>query len=400
MDELLDLAEREDDLVPEIVPFGARLSFTARAEVLVDLFSSVSDVAASKEILPNTSHALVEAFDSRNAVEVSATDGERSITVESAALVKLSGSALLPAKRMLDILRLARDAVRVDVIGTTATIRSGRAVWTVQTPPEGSYLPVFPEMEEFSRVEVRRQELLKALTQVLPAVSHTTARQALMQAEVAKGYILACDGVRAHKVFIPTLDKSFKATFPIRFIETAIKEIREDISDSVTLWSNDSAVGLGIRKTRLYSQRLNFEFPAVNHLVLGPALQNEEKLIVNRHDLESAIKRVRVNADPEYAALFLNVRESGTGWNLIVQARDRNGNASQEIIECEYVGPNNSKDLVVNHRFFLEFLACTAGGEIELRLGESTKTKKAPIYYESENFVGSLMVMSPNFVRS
>lgn len=402
MTDLLDLSEREDELVPEIMPVDARLSFSAQAHTLVSLFSSAMEVIPPREIIPHTTYARVVCSEDEKKVEISATDGERAISLEGPALVRMSGEALLPAKRMLDILRLApENTVRVDVIGSTATIRSGRAVWTVQTPHTEATLPVFtPEYgDQWQWANVERAELLNALELVLPAVARTTARQSLMQAEISKSQITSCDGVRAHRMTVHSLDKSFKSTLPLKFIETSIKELRASEEENVTLRSTHSTVILTIDTTSLYSQRLHFDFPAVNHLVLGPALQNEERLTVSRRELISSIRRVRVNADPEYLAIFLSIHSSKDGWNLIIRARDRDGNASQESIEVTYEGPDTRKDLALNHRYLLDFLACMEGDEVELRLGEATKAKQSPLYYESEGFVGSLMVMAPNFIR-
>lgn len=401
MTDLLELAEREDDLVPEIMPVDARLSFAALSHNLVSLLTSAADVATLKEVIPNTSYVLIEAFDVRNEVEISATDGERAITVIAPAVVRLSGSALVPAKRMLDILKLTQDTVRVDVIGTTATIRAGRTVWTVSTPPLEASLPNFTpsDQDNWQWVNVNRVELLSALELALPAVARSNARQALMQAEVSKSQITACDGVRAHKVTIPSMSKDFKTTLPLRFIETAIKELRNSTEDYVNLKTTHSTVALTIGTNVLYTQRLNFEFPAVNHLVLGPALQNDERLTLRLPDLVAAIKRVRVNADPEYSAIFLSLRQTKGAWEVVVRARDKSGNASQESVAASYDGPATSKNIALNHRYLLDFLACVKSEEVELRLGESTKTKIAPIYYESETFVGSLQPMASNFIR-
>lgn len=403
MSDLLDLVEMESDdeeLVPEIFPVDARLSLSARASVLQALFASANDVTPLREVITNTSFVMLEAFEERKQIEVSATDGERAITVTGPAIVRLAGSSLLPGKRMLDILKLApEDTVRIDVLGQTATVRSGRAVWTVQTPPTEAKLPVFETDAEAEWFDVPKDELLRAFTQVLPAVSHSTARQSLMQAELAVNYITACDGVRAHKVHIPSISELFHTTFPLKFIESAVKELRATHHETAYLWSNHNTVGLRLGQDKLLAQRLNFAFPAVNHLVLGPALMNEEKLNVDLYELTSVIKRVRVNADPEYSALTLSVRKTKGEWELVVRSRDKAGNASQETIPAEYVGPAASKDLTINHRYFLEFLNCLSGPEVELRLGESTKTKQAPIYHQTDAFVGSLMVMAPNVIK-
>ena len=403
MTDLLSLVEMESDdaeLVPEIFPVDARLSISARANVLQALFASAVDVTPLKEVITNTSYVSLAGFEGRKQIEVSATDGERAITVNGPAIVRLEGAVLLPGKRVLEILKLSpEDTVRIDVLGQTATIRSGRAVWTVQTPTTEARLPVFEAVDDAQWYPVPKAELLRALEIALPAVSHSTARQSLMQAELAINYITACDGVRAHKVALPSIHELFETTFPLKFIESAIKELRTTSYDTAYLWSNHNTVGLRLGQDKLLAQRLNFGFPAVNHLVLGPALLNEERLTVSLADLIGTVKRVRVNADPEYAALSLSLRKNKGDWEVVVRSRDKAGNASQETIPAEYVGPATNKDLTVNHKYFLEFLNCLSGPEVELRLGEATKTKQSPIFYQSADFTGSLMVMSPNFVR-
>ena len=55
MTDLLALAEMESDdteLVPEIFPVDARLSISARANVLQALFASANDVTPAKEVIP------------------------------------------------------------------------------------------------------------------------------------------------------------------------------------------------------------------------------------------------------------------------------------------------------------------------------------------------------------
>jgi DNA polymerase III sliding clamp (beta) subunit (PCNA family) len=400
MTDLLALSELEDEnLVPEILPVDIRLSVSTQAHVLISLFSSAQAIVPSKEILPYTTYVSFEALDKH--IRVSSTDGERSVAVLSdVAVVRMPGSALLEGKRVLDILKLVeQETVRIDVIGTTATIRSGRALWTLSTPPVHATLPSPASVDDIQFHSVDRDDMLNALELALPAVARSSARQALMQAEISKGFIISCDGARAHKVRVDGLEPSLNTTLPLRFIETMIRELKATEQKTIRLGSNDSAVVLHFGKTILMTQRMSFEFPAVNHLVLGPALLNDEHLLVDRASLISTLRRVRVNADPEYLAVVLSVRNSKDAWILTVSARDRAGNASQEQIPVSYNGPEKSKSIVVNHKYLLDFLSCIQEDEVDFRLGTSTKTKQAPLYYESERFVGSLQPMMPNVVK-
>jgi DNA polymerase III sliding clamp (beta) subunit (PCNA family) len=407
MDELLALRDMESDekeLVPEILPVDARLSISGSASALASLFASANAVTPLKEVIPNTSYVLLEAFDQTakavSYVQVSATDGERAIAVlDEGFSVRMSGAVLVPGKKISDILKLAlADEVRLDVVGTSATIRSGRAIWTVSTPPAELSLPSFASTENIALHTVSTSSLTRALELVYPAVSKTTARQSLMQVEVAKGFVTACDGVRAHRVRVEEFPKSLSTAIPLRFLETALKELKGHSEEYVQFGSDHSTVVFHFGKNILMGQRLNFDYPAVEHLVLGPALSNEESLHVNVEELTGAVRRVRVNADPDFSALFLSLRTTKGVWSLTVRARDTHGNSSQETISAAYEGSATAKDIVVNHKYFLEFLACLHG-DVTLKLGESTKTKQSPIYVEEDTFVGSLMVMAPNFVR-
>lgn len=408
MIDLLELSEMEhedQEMVPEILPVDARLSIQGSAKSLSSLFQSALDVAPLKEIIPNTGYLLLEGVDQTDShsshVKVSATDGERSITLLSSDLsVKLSGSVLVPGKRILDILRLiGENSVRIDVLGTTATLRSGRAVWTVSTPPTNSYLPNFSNVDDIELHSLDAKTLLHALELVYPATSKSAARQSLMQVSVSKGSLTSCDGVRAHKVKVEGLPKGVNTTLPLRFVESAIKELRSSGVETVEFGTDHSAVVLHFGSNILMSQRLNFQYPDVEHLMLGPALSNDETLTVNIAELVETVKRVRVNADPEFYALFLSLRQTKGVWSLTVRARDKEGNTSQETIPVAFEGSSIARDIVVNHRYFLEFLACVGTEEVELKLGESTKTKQAPIYVSNDSFTGSLMLMSPNFVK-
>lgn len=405
--DLLELSEMEEDdqeMVPEIIPVDARLSVRGNAKIFASLFQSALDVVPSKEIIPNTGYILLEGVSSSLAsashVKVTATDGERTITLISSALsTKLEGSVLVPGRRIFDILKLIGDNdVRIDVLGTSATLRSGRAVWTVSTPPANSHLPTFSDVSSISLHSLKSKVLLESLELVYPAIAKLSSRQSLMQVNVSKGNFTACDGVRVHRVTVEGLPSDVSTTIPLKFVESAIKELRSHDEEYVEFGSDHSAVVIHFGTNILMSQRLNFQYPDVDHLMLSPALTNDETLTIDVSEVSESIKRVRVNADPEFFALFLAIRQSEGSWSLTIRARDREGNTSQETLPVKFEGTQKAMDLTVNHKYLLDFLACLEG-EVSLKLGESTKTKQAPIYATESNFTGSLMQMSPNFVK-
>ena len=112
MTDLLTLSELDDDLVPEILPGSAILSFKVDVKKLMSMFSRAASITPSKEIVPGTSFARLEALPSSTEhvayLRLTASDGEQTVVmVEDGITLKTPGVVLLPPKRVLDILRLA-----------------------------------------------------------------------------------------------------------------------------------------------------------------------------------------------------------------------------------------------------------------------------------------------------
>lgn len=407
MSDLLTLSEMESEdseLIPEIVAIDTRLSISASVEKLIPLFAAVVAIAPTKEIIPGTSYVMLEAVDatatSLSYVRASATDGDRSVAViEDAVTVHLAGGVLMPGKKILDILKLvSTEKVRIDVLGSAVMIRAGRAQWSVQTPKITS-LPPFADVQGVELHTVDRKEFLSALETVQKSAAKSSARMALMQAELKQSKLTTCDGARVHRVLLEDVPKSINTTLPMNLIEAAIRELNNIEDEKFLFGANKSTVVFHLGRKVLMGQKLTLAYPDVDHLSLEPALMNTEELTVDPKELAATIKRVRINADPEFMAVILNLRQIKGAWNLVISARDKNNNASQEVMPVKYVGPATEKEIVVNHKFLTEFLECIHENEITLKLGQSTKTKQAPVLAQSGNFTGVLNPMAPNLVK-
>lgn len=402
--ELAELENEDTELIPEIVSVEARLSFMGSVEQFSGILQSAVNITPVREIIPNTSFVNVEARDSTStskaSVHVAATDGDLSVErVSDTMVVRLAGSALLPGKRLLEILKLAPEpAFRLDVFATTATVRSGRAVWTIQLP-SGKGLPPLPDVDAIELHEVNRVELIKALDQTVSASAKSSARLSLTQVSVYNRVVVGCDGARLHRKPVLSLPKAFKTTIPSSFAEVLLREMRKtSAEDTVLFGSSSSTIVLRMGTDTFTGQRLTLEFPNVEHLMLEPSMLNSERLSFDVSEAVEAIKRVRVNADPDLATVVLAVRQIKGEWTLTIRAIDKTGNSSQESISAEYDG-ESGREIAVNHKYFLEFLSPLSSSTVTLRLGEDTKSKKAPIYVEEETFTGVLMPTSIAFVK-
>ena len=411
MNTLLELSEMEfadTEMTPEILPVDARLSIHGSVSSLIELFERAVAVAPVKEIIRGTSFILLEAFESTanelSYVQITATDGEQSIAVLNDTLtVNMAGAALLPGKRVLDILKLApSDAVRLDVLGNTATIHSERAVWTVQTPI-GDSLPPFPDVNGITLHQVDRKALLEALEVARKAVATTTARTSLMQAEIKNGAITACDSARVHRKVIEGFPTSLNFTLPVRTMDEAIRALKASDSEFIELGCSISTFVMRLGQDILIGQRLVVPFPDVEQLLMAPAMMNTAELTVNTQELSAIVRRVRINADTDFSAIFLAIlpTKTDTKWTLAVRARDRSGNTSQETMDVLFTGGTKAREICVNHRYLFDLLSCYEEEFGVIKLGEDTKTKKSPILIEDSvtGFTAVLAQMAPNLLR-
>lgn len=409
MPDLSELAEMEHDdpeYVPEILPVDARLSIKASVPKLLELFTRAAAVTPARETVAGTSFALLEAVQTSNTevahLRITATDGDQTVSVVVDGInVLMGGAALVPAKRILDILKLApTQAAKIEILGTAAVIRSGRAQWTVQTPVGDSLSPLL----DVSNIELHTVPVgpfLNALSVARRAASTTNARLALTQVQIRNGTITGCDGGRLHRATVKGIPPETDVTIPVKVADELLKTLRATDSETMEFGYDDRHLVFQIEQDSVVAQRLLISFPELDSLLLGPAFSNTNTLTVNRPEIAAVVKRVRVNADPDTAAVILSLvpgkkdDEGQLQWSLAVRAKDKQGNASQEIIECQWVGTNKPQDLVFNHHYLAEFLAAYEAEDVMFKVGMNSKTMLSPLFIEdtAAGFTGIVQQM-------
>lgn len=414
MIDLLELAQMENDdaeFVPEILSVNARISIKGPVAKLLALFDRAASVAPTKETLPGTMFSLLEAFHTTETevahVRITASDGEQSVSVVADGLqVLTAGAVLLPAKRLSDILKLAPSPdVRFEVMGTTAVVRSGRAQWSVQTPA-GDSLSTVPDVEGISGQSVAVSAFLSALTTARRSASATAARSSLMQVSVRNGSITGCDGGRLHRAFIEGFDTSANFTIPIKAVDELLKALRTTNEEYFSVGYDDRHLVFQIDNDSIVAQRLLVDFPDVEPLLLGPAFSNKNSLTLDTKELAAIVKRVRVNADPDYAAIFLGIvpgpkdAENKLTWTLAVRTRDRSGNTSQEVMPVQWEGSSKQRELCLNHHYLSDFLASYPSEYAVFKVGDDTKTSKTPLFLEDieRGFTGIIQQMRSDWI--
>lgn len=411
--DLLGLAEAQSDdleMVPEILPVDARLAVSGKVATFLGLFERAAAVTPGKEIISGTGHALIEAFPGTSTtvpyVKVSATDGDMTVVLWADGLqVSMPGAALVPPKKILDILKIApTENLRFEVLGNTATMRSGRAQWSVQTPI-GEHLPPAPDVSTMQTVQVPVQSFLDALRAARAAASTSSARASLMQIQVRDGSLTGLDGGRLHRQRVEGLSIGLNTTIPLRVADEVARLLRGAESETFEFGSSFSHLLFRVDNDEIIAQRLLSDFPNIENQILGPALTNTHTMSVNRAILADAVKRVRVNSDPEYHAMYLTLApgkatSDGTTWTLTVSARDRSGNEAREGMDVAWTGPKGSRSLCVNHKNLSEMLSTMTTENVAFKVGDDTKAQRFPLFVENDinGFTGWVQQTRPGYL--
>lgn len=370
----------EEPARPGVAADGATLHFTIRRFVLQILLDKAATVVPNRDVMPVLRNFRIEVQPGR--IRVVATDMELSmIATTEMVTVHAPGVAVFPARRMLDILREAEDGdVSVHVATGTAQISIGRTSWRLKLQGGHDY-PAMPEIHEVVFTAVEREPFAKALAAVRYAASRDANRASLMMIDVSNGRMTACDGSRFAQTRVRHLPFDFR--IPIGAVDDLTRLFK--LSDLENIQIGESANHLIFKFAHdvFIVAKLVAQFPDMEAVLLRPAMANKHHLTVDRKALIAAVKRVRINADPETSAVALSLFSAASGGSCQVTGRDKYGNQASETIEAGWAGP--ARTIVVNHSFLLDMLAGYSDESASFRLGEDTRTKRAPVLLHDPN---------------
>lgn len=343
------------------------------------LLEKAAKVVPTKEIMPVLGNFLVEVSD--EAIRVVATDTELSVvTSTSLVSVQTPGRVLLPAARMLEIVKSAAgNDVSVEVSGPDAVVRSGRATWGVRLQDVAGYPPL-PDLASVLLYDVDRSKFLSCLRAVSYAACQDASRMNMSMIDFTDGVLTAADGIRFQR-FRVTDDFPLSLQIPVGAVGDIISLLSSDESiAAVQLGETQNTVVLRFGMDMFLANKMMVDFPDVAAMLLAPAESNADELSVNREDLGAAVKRVRINADADSCAVVLQLGSD----EITVRSRDKFGNYSDESLPAKWA--KDSRELVLNHRFLLDMLSGSESTTCSFLVGEDkSKSRRSPLLISGED---------------
>lgn len=379
------LDHQSDDFLA--VPAGERLRFTIRRHVLQVLLDKAATVVPTHDVMPVLKNFLVQLDEDK--LRVIATDLELSMVVTTPLVeVTTPGTCVLPAKKMLTIVREADDGdVQIRVTGTSAHIIVGRASWTLKLAGGDDYPPM-PAVSDIAFTGVDRIALAGALNAVKYAASRDPNRASLNMVDINGGRLIATDGSRFQQALLPLFPASMQLRIPIAAVDDLLRLLKISDLQDIHIGQSDNHLIFRFGPDIFIVSKLIAQFPDMEQQLLRPAMTNKHKLSVDRAELLNAVKRVRINADTESSAIALIITKT----TLTVQAKDKFGNTAAETLDAAYTG-GTDRTIVVNHGFLSDMFKGYRAETAAFRLGDDTRDRKSMVLLEDTVGGGSLGVL-------
>ncbi len=344
------------------------MEFAVSKSDLVKELGLTQGVVEKKTTIPILSNILVETDGDK--IWLTATDLELGIKCACPARVKKEGAGTIPARRLLDYVRLLPDSEVQVKLGENqwANLVCGRSRTRIAGMSRESFpeLPQMPESVAEIPLGVLSQMIASTIFAISAEESRFTLNGALLILKETGLVMVATDGHRLalveRQVEIPGLTEPFRALLPKKAMSEIQKLSSDDSTKAVQFSGNDNHLFFQIDKRTLLSRRLPGNFPDYERVL---PKEHPHVLIIQKDELKSAIERVAQFADERSRAIRFQVLPG----ELKVHSSISETGESEETIPVEYSGPD--VEVGFNAQYLLDFLRTVEGSEVEFRFKDA-----------------------------
>ncbi|MGA8027823.1 MAG: DNA polymerase III subunit beta [Bryobacteraceae bacterium] len=344
------------------------MEFSVSKSDLVRELGLTQGVVEKKTTIPILSNILLET--DYDQVWLTATDLELGIRCACPARIKKEGAGTIPARRLLDYVRLLPDAdVQVKLAENHwASFVCGRSRTRIAGMSRESF-PELPQMPELL-AEIPLSLLSQMISHTIFAISAEESRFTLNGALLIlndKGLVMvATDGHRLalveRQVGLPSLTAPFRALLPKKAMNEIQKLAGDDSSKQIEFSGNENHLFFRVDKRLLLSRKLTGNFPDYERVL---PKEHPHVLVIQRDELKAAIERVAQFADERSRAIRVQMLKG----ELKIHSSISETGESEETIPVDYSGPD--VEIGFNAQYLLDFLRSVNQSEVELHFKDA-----------------------------
>lgn len=333
-----------------------------------DLHGALAAVHAAverKTTIPILSNVLIVA--ELGAVRFTATDLELAIHVSRPAEVLKPGRITMPAKRLMDYVRLLPDAdVEISISETMwATLTCGRAETRIACM-DAALFPETPDPTE-TLAKIPAAALVSAIKRTSMAVSEQESRFSLngafMLLQAGVFILVSTDGHRMAYTSSLNVEGQFRGLFPRRgMIELAQLCAAAPDESAVEFSSDENHLYFRLGESRLLCRKKTGNFPDYERVL---PREHPNEIWVRRDELRRSLERVGQFSDERSRAVRLRMQPG----ELKVYSSLAETGESEETLPIEYRGP--IVESAFNASYILEFLKVASAADVKFLFKDS-----------------------------
>ena len=341
------------------------MEFSVSKSDLVKELNLSQGVVEKKTTIPILSNVLVEAEGDR--IILTATDLELGIRCACPAKVNRAGAGTIPARRLLDYVRLLPDAeVNVKLLDNQwASLLCGRSRTRIAGMSRESFpeLPVMPEKIADLPMTALASMIAKTIFAISMEESRFTLNGALLLLKSNGLVMVATDGHRLsmveYPIPFPDIAGSYRALLPRKAMGEILKLAGEAGQDAtIEFAGDDNHLFFQLGDRLLLSRKLSGNFPDFERVL--PKDQPHE-ISLQRDEFKAAIERVAQFADERSKAIRLRL---SPGEAKVFSSISETGE-SEESLAVEYDG--EAVEIGFNAQYLLDFVRAVPQDQVLLR---------------------------------
>jgi DNA polymerase III subunit beta len=345
------------------------MKFIVSSSSLLKHLQQISGVISSNTVLPILEDFLFEIEDKR--LNIVATDLETVMKVQMEVESKVNGRVCIPAKILIDSLKNIPDQPLTFSIDKNFAVEltSDNGKYKVMGENPDNF-PKEPAADDTTPFTMPSSALVTAINKTLFAVSNDDLRPAMTGVffELNPDYIqfVATDAHRLVRykrldVKCPKAENFIVPKKPLNLLKNALP----DNEDELTISYNSNHLFVSHGTTQLICRLIDARFP--DYKVVIPN-DNPYKLVVNKSDFQSGLRRVSVFSNKSTNQVALTI--SGSELQMAAQDVDFSFEGNERM-NCEYDGED--LQIAFNARFLIEMLNAAETGDVKVELATATK---------------------------
>ncbi|MGD1090513.1 MAG: DNA polymerase III subunit beta [Bryobacteraceae bacterium] len=330
------------------------MEFTVSRADLVKELNLSQGVVEKKTTIPILSNVLLEADGDR--VHLTATDLELGIRCSCPARVKKSGGGTIPARRLLDYVRLLPDSdVQVKVQENHwASLVCGRSKTRIAGMSRESFpeLPAMPAVLAEIPIGILASMIGKTIFAISTEESRFTLNGALLVLRKGGLTMVATDGHRLAMVEssgeLPGIEGAYRALLPRKAMQELQKFAGDADAGAIVKFSGDeNHLFFQLGDRLLLSRKLTGNFPDFERVL---PKDQPNSVVLEREELYGAVERVAQFSDERSRAIRIRTAPGEVRAHSSVSETGE----SEESIPASYEGPE--VEIGFNAQYLLDFL--------------------------------------------